>query len=315
LPDILPSTIKKILLQLLRTSSSTKPKTTMKTTLSHLSKSKQSELKEICTTIQKNCDDVEMVILFGSYARGNFKEEKDLKPDSKSGHVSDFDILVVTKKKEVALDVSLWNKISDECKKLNLSASPRILTHDIEALNIKLAEGQYFFSDVKKDGIVLFDSTKFELAEERNLTPKEKQRIAQEHFDYWFQRAENFFRKYQLMLNENQLTDAAFDLHQAAESAYKTVLLVCSNYSPREHFLEFLGNKAEQYSELMKNIFAKISKEDEDRFKLLEYAYIGGRYDPNYKISKEDLDLLSQDVKKLLELSKKVCEERIKEFC
>lgn len=294
----------------------------MKTSLGHLPKLKQNELQKICAVIRENCADVEKIILFGSYARGNFKEEKDLDPAKKSGHVSDYDILVVTEKKDVALNVSLWNRISDECKKLNLSASPKILTHDIEALNIKLAEAQYFFSDVKKDGIIIFNSGKFELAEERNLTPKEKQRIAQEHFDYWFQRAEKFLKHFEIDFAElkNNSNDAdygvtAFHLHQAAESSYKTVLLVFSNYSPREHFLEFLGTKAEQYSGLLKNIFSKISKEDEERFKLLEYAYIGGRYDPTYRISKEDLEKLEKDVKKLLELTKRVCEEKIGSFC
>lgn len=287
----------------------------MKTSLNHLPKLKQNELQKIASTIRENCSDVEKIILFGSYARGNYKEEKDLKPDRKSGHVSDYDILVITTKKEVALDALLWKKISDECKKLNLSASVRILTHDIEALNIKLAEAQYFYSDVaRKDGIAIFDAGKFELAEERNLTPKEKQRIAQEHYDYWFDQAEGFMETFHLMLGKGKFSRAAFDLHQAAESAYKTVLLVFSNYMPREHFLEFLGAESEKYCSLMQNIFSKITDEDEARFRLLEYAYIGGRYDPNYRITKEDLEILARDVRKLLELTKKVCEEKISKF-
>jgi predicted nucleotidyltransferase/HEPN domain-containing protein len=303
----------------------------MKNSLSHLPQVKQNELQKIVLAIRESCDDVEKIILFGSYARGNYKEEKDLKPERKSGHVSDYDILVVTAKKEVALDVSLWNKISAECGKLNLSASPRIITHDIEALNIKLAECQYFFSDIKKEGIALFDSEKFKFADERNLTLQEKRRIAQNHFEEWFGRAAGFFNVFEFLSKQDgsktilkndsnpyaQVINnglAAFNLHQSAESAYKAVLLVFSNYSPREHFLQFLGEKAEQYSSLMKNIFAKISKEDEERFKLLEYAYIGGRYDPQYRISKEDLEILAQNVKNLLQLTEEICKEKIKSF-
>lgn len=166
------------------------------------------------------------IILFGSYARGDFKEAKDLKEDRKSGHVSDYDILVVTAKKEVALDLMLWKKISEECLKLNLSAAPRIIAHDVEALNIKLAEAQYFFAEIKRQGILLFDSGKFELAEERQLTLKEKQRIAQDHYDEWFESAETFFVQYQNAMRIDKYKNAAFQLHQAAESAYKTVLLV-----------------------------------------------------------------------------------------
>ena len=291
----------------------------MKNHPTHLPKLKLSELEKISQTIRDNCDDVEKIVLYGSYARGTYKEEKDLKPDRKSGHVSDYDILVITEKKRVALDTSLWNKISAQCQNLNLSAQPRILTIDIEALNIKLAEAQYFYSDIKKEGVLLFDAKKFELAEERNLSPQERRRIAQDHFDYWFGRAKVFFEDFESNLKKSErdpvyLGNAAFNLHQASESAYKTILLVFSNHCPSEHFLEFLGQNAEKYHKLMTNIFSKVSKEDEERFKLLEYAYIGGRYDPNYRISGKDLEILSKDVKKLLQLTEEICKEKIQNF-
>ncbi|OFW80742.1 MAG: hypothetical protein A2887_06005 [Alphaproteobacteria bacterium RIFCSPLOWO2_01_FULL_40_26] len=256
----------------------------------NLSKSKQDELQKISKTIRANCDDVEMIILYGSYARGDYKEAKDIDPKSKSGHPSDYDILVVSSKKKTALDVNLWSRISKICQDLELSAQTRIITHDIKALNIKLAEGQYFFSDVKKDGIRIFDSKKFELAEERNLTANEKRRIAQDYFDECFQGAQRFYRYFNVAIDEDDFKRAAFFLHQSAESAYKAVLLVFSNYSPREHFLEFLGKEAEKYSDLMKNIFSKISKEDEERFKLLEYAYTKLKiYTPTRTLSKHSL--------------------------
>jgi predicted nucleotidyltransferase/HEPN domain-containing protein len=278
---------------------------------SHLPISKQKELELIVQTIRNSCDDIEKIILFGSYARGDYKEKKDLKPDRKSGHVSDYDILVVTSKKEVALNLTLWRKIEKECKNLGLSATVKILTHDIEALNIKLAEGQYFFSDVKKEGIVLFDSGKFDFVKERELTAKEKQRIAKDYFEHWFKSAKTFFSQYENAVRIDDYKNAAFQLHQVAESCYKTILLVFTNYSPQEHFLEYLAEECEEFSEELKTIFPKITEEDEDRFKLLEYAYIGGRYDPEYQILKEDLELLAIDVKKLLGIAKKVCEERI----
>ena len=152
------------------------------------------------------------------------------------------------------------------------------------------------------------------MAEERELSTVERKRIAQDHFDEWFYSAEEFFIDYNNAFKRESYKKAAFYLHQAAESAYKSVLLVFSNHCPSEHFLEFLGKNAEKYHRLMSNIFAKVSKEDEERFKLLEYAYIGGRYDPNYKITQKDLELLAKDVKKLLELTKEVCEEKIAGF-
>ncbi|MFA6716628.1 MAG: hypothetical protein WCS27_14705, partial [Victivallaceae bacterium] len=116
----------------------------MKKTLAHLSDVKRNELKHVVSTVRDMCGDVEMIILFGSYARGDYKEEANLRPDRKSGHISDYDILVVTGQKATAVDTGFWRKIAMECNNAGLSADVRIITHDIQELNIKLAEGQYF---------------------------------------------------------------------------------------------------------------------------------------------------------------------------
>ena len=62
----------------------------MKKDLDHLPKAKRKEIARIASAIRENCDDLEMIILFGSYARGDYKEKGDLSPNRKSGHVSDY---------------------------------------------------------------------------------------------------------------------------------------------------------------------------------------------------------------------------------
>lgn len=286
----------------------------MKQKPEHLSKMKRDELKRIVSVIRKKCGDVEMIILFGSYARGNFKVKADLSADHKSGHVSDYDILVVTGQKETVDNVNLWSDVTKACNSLGLSAYTRIITHDIQELNIKLAEGQYFFSDIKKEGYILFGSGDIKLADERELTPKEKQRIAQDHFDHWFERARDFYYSDRDNLNADRVKISAFDLHQVSESCYKTVLLVFTSYNPNEHWLASLSDMVVQEVSSFDKIFPIRTEEEKERFKLLDYAYIGARYDPKYQISKKDLELLAVSVKKLLEHTEKVCKQKIESF-
>jgi hypothetical protein len=85
-------------------------------------------------------------------------------------------------------------------------------------------------------------------------------------------------------------------------------------YNPNEHFLAVLGKECEQYFPTLRHLFPKNTDAEKERFKLLEYAYIGGRYDPKYKISKEDLEILEIDVQKLIGITKKICEDRIQSF-
>lgn len=283
----------------------------MKKNLDHLPDLKRKEILSVVSTIRDNCDDVEMIILFGSYARGDYKVKDDLSADRKSGHVSDYDILVVTKHKETIENSGLWDGLTEKSNRLKLSTHTRLIAHDIQELNIKLAEGQYFFSDVKKEGCKLFDSGNFKLAEARELLPEEKQRIARDYFDHWYKRAKGAYSIHEKSLEIDEDHWAAFHLHQVAESCFKAVMLVFTNYNPNEHWLAVLSKMVIKLDESFSNIFPLDTEEDKDRFSLLDYAYIGARYDPKYRISKNDIQLLAKSVRRLLEHTDKVCKQRI----
>lgn len=291
----------------------------MKKTVAHLPDHKRNELKHIVSVVRNLCDDVEMIILFGSYARGDYKEEVDLRPDRKSGHKSDYDILVVTREKASAVNISLWRKITRRCDSAGLNACVRIVTHDIQELNIKLAEGQYFYSDIKREGCLLYNSGNFKLARKRKLQPDERKRLARDYFDYWHKTAVMSFDDFQHDLKKGTedkdfFRKAAFNLHQAVEHSYKTILLVFTNYTPNEHLLELLGKMASEHDSGLKDIFPQETREEQRLFDLLEYAYIGARYDAAYGITGEDLGYLAERVKRLLDLTKKICKMKLESF-
>ena len=100
-------------------------------------------------------------------------------------------------------------------------------------------------------------------------------------------------------------------LHQAAEASYKTICLVFTNYNPNEHFLRLLGSFAAEHESALRKVFPQKTKQDEERFRLLEYAYIGARYDPDYRITRDDLEILSKRVRFLLEITERICKKRI----
>lgn len=280
----------------------------MKTSLANLPENKQGELEKVTGLIREKGENVEMIILFGSYARGDFKMEKDLDPRKKSGYQpSDYDILVVTKDKAAALNHKLWREVREACEEEGVATPVRIVTHDIEALNIKLAEAQYFFTDATKEGISLYDSGKFELAEARELSPEERTRIAKDYFEEWMGKAKNFFIDFKNALEREDLKNAAFHLHQTAKISYKTVLLVFTNYSPAEHFLLELKRQAMNQVPELEKILPYRTKEEERLFKLLDYAYIGARYDSDFHIFEDELKILAAEVEKVLDVVERAC--------
>jgi uncharacterized protein len=57
----------------------------MKTDLSYLSERKRLEVEKIVELI-RGAAEAEMIVLYGSYARGDWKEEQDLGEERRSGH-------------------------------------------------------------------------------------------------------------------------------------------------------------------------------------------------------------------------------------
>jgi predicted nucleotidyltransferase len=75
----------------------------MKTTLTHLPDEKQEELKSLTEIILEKVP-AEMIILFGSHARGDWVEDFQ----ENTEYVSDYDILVITKGQEICQSDEKW---------------------------------------------------------------------------------------------------------------------------------------------------------------------------------------------------------------
>ena len=283
----------------------------MKNSLEHLPKHKIEELERAVSVIREMCDDVEMIILFGSHARGTYRDEEDLAPDRKSGAVSDYDILVVCRLNATAIHYSLWRSISDHCNGLSTLMPFRIIVHDIKFIKRRLKEAHFFYSDIVKEGCMLYDSGKYQLNIGKELTPEQKIEIAKEHFEHWFERAERFYKHFSIDIKDKDYKGAAFQLHQSAEAAYNALELVLTNYVPKGHFLGSSDRRIREVLPEFEVIFPCETEADQERFDLFEYAYIGARYDKDFKISKEDLDYLSDRVKLLLKITEKLCKGKI----
>ncbi|RFA26231.1 hypothetical protein CAI21_17265 [Alkalilimnicola ehrlichii] len=282
----------------------------MRTSLSHLPAEKQQELEQITGLIDEAVKP-ELVILYGSYARGDYKEEKDLAPQRWSGHASDYDILVAVSDNTTESDGELEQQLYELCNAQHFSASVRPIVHRLSHVNQSLREGRYFFLDIKREGRVLLGSNIGPLTEPEDLPAKDRQRIAQEYFQLWFEAASEFFVDYENAANRNSLRKAAFYLNQATESAYKCILLVHTLYCPHEHLLRYLALDAAEHGPVFKEIFPHATKQERDMFKLLDNAYIAARYHLDFNVTQADLDYLAPKVQRLLDVTQALCEQEL----
>ncbi|MFA6714316.1 MAG: HEPN domain-containing protein [Victivallales bacterium] len=287
----------------------------MKKSLSHLPKHKREELWAV-TAIITEMIDAEFIILFGSYARGDWVEDRYIGDDNIFyEYQSDYDLLIVVQDlpkyqyKGCRKRIKRKARITADCD-TRLS----IIMHSVDEVKAAIKRGNYFFCDIKKEGILLYSSKRFRLPAVKELNLKQRLGKAEKDFTDWFEKAESFNNGYTDAMQRKDYNKAVFDLHQAAERLYDTVILVFTGYKPKLHDLEELGIKVNRLSPEFKEIFPQNTDEEKRLFKLLKNAYIGARYDMNYKISKEELEYLAERVKLLQETTEKVCKEKIESF-
>ncbi|MCE6990190.1 HEPN domain-containing protein [Dyadobacter sp. CY323] len=282
----------------------------MKTTLSHLPEDKQEELEYLTKTIIEKVP-AEMIILFGSHARGDWVEDYQQHTE----YVSDYDILVITKGRKSAKADKKWWDLKERVNSGNgEQPNVSIIHHGIGFVNNAIEQNQYFFVDILKEGVLLFDSGTFKLSEPKAMNAEKRLRKAKENFKNWFESANNFLKTFEFQFENNWFKDSAFLLHQTTEKYYVVILLVFTDYKPKIHDIEVLGNQVEKLHSAFGTVFPKNTPEKKRLFELLQKAYIDSRYNMNYKIEKAELEYLSDRVKLLRDLTERICNERIAHF-
>ncbi|WP_395476247.1 HEPN domain-containing protein [Rickettsia endosymbiont of Pantilius tunicatus] len=257
-----------------------------------------------------------MIILYGSFARGDWIR------DLINGYHSDTDILIILKKGKYKghATLNLEDSIYKRLVKMGVINPKQIIPYDseisiilesIEEINRQLEKRRYFYTDIKKEGILLYDSGEYVLSEAKDLLWSEMKEIAQDYFEQWFRRGKGFLKGAINYLKDSENALSAFLLHQATESLYSTILLVFSNYKLKLHNLQKLGSMAENYDNELLQVFPIVTSEQKECFTLLQKAYVDARYDKNYKITKEQLLYLIGRIEKLKEITERICIARI----
>jgi predicted nucleotidyltransferase/HEPN domain-containing protein len=298
----------------------------MRTDLDHLPPQKQRELERVVQLIFEEFDDafalakhewkkagrILKVILYGSYARGTWVDE----PHTAKGYRSDFDLLIIVSDKRLTDRVKYWAKLDERLMREygvtgTLRTPVNFIVHTLQEVNDGLAHGRYFFMDVKAEGIAVYQSDDTELHTPKPKTPTQALNMAKEYFEDWLPSAQSFMRGYGHAVDDGDLKKAAFDLHQACERLYHTVLLVCTFYTPHVHNLGFLRTQAERIDPRLTYVWPRELKKDRARFEKLKDAYVKARYSKHYRVTKEELEWLGEQVEELGRVVHEVCSERI----
>jgi uncharacterized protein len=298
----------------------------MRTDLDHLPPAKQRELERVVQILFEEFGDVTAlatqdwkkkgrilkVILYGSYARGGWVDE----PHTAKGYQSDFDLLIIVSDKRLVDRVEYWAKAEERLNRelaitKTLRTPVNFIVHTLHEVNEGLAHGRYFFMDIAKDGIALYQADDTELQSPKPKTPEQALAMAKEYFDEWYPSGAGRLDTARYVQGQGRLNEAAFDLHQATERLYHCVLLVCTFYTPHVHNLGFLRTQAERLDVRLVYAWPRQYRRDQAMFEKLKDAYVKARYSKHYRITEEELTWLGAQVEELSQAVHAICSERI----
>lgn len=178
-------------------------------------------------------------------------------------------------------------------------------------MNDALAHGRFFFMDIARDGIALYQADDKPLHNPKPKTPADALAMAREYFEEWFPSSMKRFEGAQFYLSKGHLKDAAFDLHQACERLYDCVLLLSTFYTPHVHNIAFLRTQADKIDERLVRVWPRQARADRAMFGKLKDAYVKARYSKHYRIGADELAWLSARVEELGQAVHAVCSDRI----
>jgi HEPN domain-containing protein len=181
------------------------------------------------------------------------------------------------------------------------------LVHDIAYVNRRLKEGQYFFSMVMLEGTLLFDARRVSLAKAFLPNLEEVRYLAEKDFERWNRQARDFFHSAEFIKGKRGWNTAAFLLHQAAEQCYQAILLAFTGYKPTTHNLDKLRRYTNRFSVELALLFPRDNEEEEDLFRLLSSGYVSARYKEEFIISEEEVEILTERIRRLLDIAERVC--------
>ena len=249
------------------------------------------------------------IILFGSYARTDWVDEPE------NGYLSDFDLLVVVSHEKLTNVADYWWNSEDQIlRDPAIGRTVNLIVHDLQEVNAALRRGEYFWTDIVRDGIALYEIPGHPFATPTPVAPTEVLATAERHSAHWTKQLDDLLKGAEFYVAAGNRKLAAFTLHQAVEASYACFLLVHTFYFPRSHNIKFLRSLAEDVNTGLVAAWPREHRFDRRRFELLKRAYVEARYSDQYDASAEDLDWLMTRARHLRDLVADLCQTRIAEL-
>ncbi len=208
-------------------------------------------------------------------------------------HPAHYHLLVLVNNQEPRRAEELQDTLEGRCRRL---APVTVIVFSVSIFNNLLAAGHPFAVRISREANIIYDACQVQLARCGKWYDDQYNKKESRNF---FQRGEEFIAGAELYAGRNQLSLAVFFLHQVVEHTLTGLIISAIGYRPATHNLGRLISWCNLFTSGPGDIFTSHNEQEAHLFRLLQKAYICGRYRDDYTITETEFSALRQRIRQL----------------
>ncbi|WP_315814220.1 HEPN domain-containing protein [Paraflavitalea speifideaquila] len=213
--------------------------------------------------------------------------------------VKEYQLLILINADDRQVIDELQNMVESACR--SHTAITAMIIH-LPVFNKWLQKGHLLAHTVYANNCLIYDAGKVPLAEPGMCNQQVLQDKISRECMVWLNRATECMAGVEMYSKRKQYGMATFLLHQATELAFMTAIRLKTGFKASTHNLNILMRYAVPFCGDELQVFNLNNDKDRSLFKLLQKAYIQGRYENGFVVKEQDFAELLKRVQRLLKV-------------
>jgi HEPN domain-containing protein len=195
------------------------------------------------------------------------------------------------------------NKIEDNCNYLgNVLAQ----VHKVNSVKTALKFGSRFWSNVVKNGNIVYQSQGLSLSPNQEVTEQDVKDTAKYNWERWGLQGKDFIKGALVYQRDQNYRLAAFLSHQAVESILKAMIQSVLGYKISSHNIGRMLEITLLFTDALYDLFELDTPEGEAAFLLLQNAYAEARYKDEFNPDENAISFTAGKVQSLYNVAEQV---------
>lgn len=279
-------------------------------TFNHLPDLNQQEQLNHLARIITDFLDVNAIIYIGSLTTKTVIKSCFVHGGMEGRYRYEYNLLVIPRSGETREDYELQDLIESRCRSF---ARVNATVRGSEAILDLFRKGCDFFGTVFHSGCLLYRSDQWVIPSAPEQ-PEDRAMKAGQDWDLFYGDASGFLAGAEFYAGTGALRHAVFLLHQAAERICSAMIRVFTGLHTSTHNLSKLLQYTRLFSMEPSAIFPRNTPEEIRLYNLLFKGYSDARYRQSYRINENELHILIDRIRQLLQIAQRLCTGQLKRY-